>query len=350
MSAAVSVTAAQHRAALTSRLKVARAITIVSWVLYVIGSLLLATSVYFIIVNDHAVRESAAHAQAQTQQWPSPDRKKMFDEAVQYNNSLPSRFGGAIPADMRNDENQPLESLDSTYLSTGGTVMATISIPSISVTVPVYHTTLDDALDRGAGHVYGTALPVGQNGTLSAIAAHSGGVQGLLFSRLSELKNGGFIYVNVFGSTQAYQVVNIVTVKPEQAASVFEAQRKVASADTRSDIPAPNKAGSVRISLMTCTPIGVNTRRLIVTAQRVSTPHPAPPISQVRDVKLIALIAMIIVLILAVILAVIIHVVKRRRRAQAAQAAQHAQHAQRAQQPQHAQRAENVEKKEVHHA
>ena len=216
---------ARRKAHRTAEDRILLAVTVIAWLLYLLSSLLLSWSIYHILVNDHMVRQSAKDAVHETSGWPMVKRTEMFQAALEYNNRLEQRFGSSIPADMRNEDGQPLELLDSEYINMGGNTIATLNIPSISVTVPIYHTTLDTVLDKGAGHMYGTALPVGQEGTSSVIAAHSGGVQGLLFSRLVELRQGAYFYVNIYGTTHAYQVDATTTVLPDQVEQALQEEK-----------------------------------------------------------------------------------------------------------------------------
>lgn len=84
--------------------------------------------------------------------------------------------------------------------------MGTVSIPKISVKLPIYHGTLEQAFAKGAGHLYGTSLPVGGANTHAVITGHRGLVEAMMFTRLDEMKQGDFMYVEVMGETLGYQV------------------------------------------------------------------------------------------------------------------------------------------------
>ncbi|MCC2748848.1 sortase, partial [[Eubacterium] rectale] len=88
----------------------------------------------------------------------------------------------------------------------GQGVMGSIRIPKIDVNLPIYHGTSEDALAVGAGHLYGTSLPVGGKSTHSVITGHRGLPNSLLFTRLDEMKKGDSFYIEVMGKTLGYKV------------------------------------------------------------------------------------------------------------------------------------------------
>lgn len=159
-------------------------------------------------------------------------------------------------------------------------VMAVVEIPSIGVELPVRHGSSQDVLERGAGHLHGTSLPVGGEGTHAVITAHRGLRDKLMFTRLDELEAGDLVYVRVEGETLAYTVDRISVVDPDDVAGL----RAVAGED--------------RLTLMTCTPYGVNTQRLLVSGTRSMIPFEAPdpddapgdPVAVARDGALVALV------------------------------------------------------------
>ena len=135
-------------------------------------------------------------------------------------------------------------------LSVNG-VMGYIEIPKISVDLPIRHGTSSAVLGSGVGHLYGTSLPVGGKSTNSVLAAHRGVPSAVLFTRLDELKKGDYFYIHVLGKTLAYKVNATWTVDPD---------------DIRHYSITPGKD---YVTLLTCTPYGVNTQRLLVRGTRV---------------------------------------------------------------------------------
>lgn len=143
-------------------------------------------------------------------------------------------------------------SLDSTTNPTN--VISEITIPKISVDLPVRHGTNTFSLNDGVGHLYGTSLPIGGKGTNSVLAAHRGLPTAMLFTRLDELRKGDIFYIQTLGRKMAYRVDAIWTVNPT---------------DTSHFVINPNKD---QVTLLTCTPYGVNTERLLVRGTRTALP------------------------------------------------------------------------------
>ena len=135
-------------------------------------------------------------------------------------------------------------------LTVGG-VMAYVDIPKINVYLPVQHGTDADTLERAVGHVVGTSLPVGGESTHAVLSAHSGMASSKLFSDIDQLEKGDVFYIHVLGDTLAYEVDSINTVLPT---------------DTRL---LQIEDGKDYVTLVTCTPFGVNTHRLLVRGHRV---------------------------------------------------------------------------------
>ena len=134
---------------------------------------------------------------------------------------------------------------------TAGGVMAYVDIPKINVYLPVQHGTDADTLEKSVGHVVGTSLPVGGSSTHAVLSAHSGMASSKLFSDIDQLAEGDMFYVHVLGDTLAYEVDSIHTVLPTDT-SLLQIED-----------------GKDYVTLVTCTPFGVNTHRLLVRGHRV---------------------------------------------------------------------------------
>ena len=130
--------------------------------------------------------------------------------------------------------------------------MARIRVPSVAIDLPVYHGTSDEVLGRGAGHLYGTSLPVGGVGTHAVLTSHRGIATATLFDHLPDVEVGDTMYVDVYGETLAYRVDQIKTVLPNQ----IDDLKKVDGQDY--------------LTLMTCTPYAVNSHRLLVRGHRLA--------------------------------------------------------------------------------
>ena len=133
----------------------------------------------------------------------------------------------------------------------GNGIMGYVVIPSINVHLPIYHGTESDILERGIGHLLGSSLPVGGDTTHSILTAHSGMASQKMFSDLPQLEIGDIFYLEVLDETLAYQVDQIQTVLPYDTTYV--------GIETERDL----------CTLVTCTPFGVNTHRLLVRGTRI---------------------------------------------------------------------------------
>lgn len=130
-------------------------------------------------------------------------------------------------------------------------VMGRIRVPDVGIDLPIHHGTSDEAMRTGAGHLYGTALPVGDTGARPVLSTHTGLRSATLFDRLTDVKIGDTFYVDVYGETLAYKVTRIDVITPDQIEALA---------------PTPGKD---LVTLMTCTPYAVNSHRLLVTGERV---------------------------------------------------------------------------------
>ena len=130
-------------------------------------------------------------------------------------------------------------------------IMGYIEIPAINIDLPIYHGTTGAAMEKGAGHMEGTSLPVGGIGTHAVISAHSGMASAKLFTDLDKLKLGDMFFITVCNQKLAYEVDNIAVVEPTDIDLI--------RIDTQQDY----------VTLLTCTPYGVNTHRLLVRGHRV---------------------------------------------------------------------------------
>lgn len=170
-------------------------------------------------------------------------------------------------------------------LDSGGGVMGTIRIPKISVRLPIYHGTSESALASGAGHLYGSSLPVGGKSTHAVLTGHRGLVEAAMFTRLDEMRVGDYFYIEVMGRTLGYQVDRITVIEPNDTS-----QLKIVPDEDR-------------VTLMTCTPYGVNTHRLLVSAIRSAIPDEIPAENDaVKDARAIGAITGIATLVVGALL------------------------------------------------
>jgi sortase A len=158
------------------------------------------------------------------------------------------RPGQRIP---RSDQRSHDDGYDQQLRADDNGMMARIVIPSIDADLPIYHGTSDAVLARGVGHLEGTALPIGGAGTHAVLTGHRGLATAELFTRLNELHHGDRFTINVFGNTLTYRVTTTLVVDPSDTATLN---------------PVPGKD---LVTLVTCTPLGINSHRILVTGTRV---------------------------------------------------------------------------------
>lgn len=173
-----------------------------------------------------------------------------LEAARKYNQSL---FGSVILTDPFDPARQQEENLEyDQLLNLGGdSVMGVIEIPAIHVSLPVYHGTEEEVLLKGAGHMWNTSLPVGGIGTHAVITGHTGLSSAKLFTDLELLETGDVFLLHVLEDTLAYQVNQIKIVKPDETNDL--------RIDPEQDY----------VTLVTCTPYGINSHRLLVRGTRI---------------------------------------------------------------------------------
>lgn len=130
-------------------------------------------------------------------------------------------------------------------------IMGTIVIPAINIKLPIYHGTSEKILEKGIGHLEGSSLPLGGENTHTVLTGHTGLSNAKLFTDLSEMKEGEFFFLNILGEQLVYQINQIRIVLPADLEELYI------------------KKGKDYCTLVTCTPYGVNTHRLLVRGERV---------------------------------------------------------------------------------
>ena len=170
------------------------------------------------------------------------------EKAVEYNRMLQ---GGTENAFSREALAQAEESYNRLLNVRGDGIMGYIQIPKIGVELPILHGTSDATLDKGVGHLIGTSLPIGGYGTHCVLTGHSGLAGTRMFSDLDQLEVGDVFYIRVLDETHAFMIMDVNTVLPEDTSLLsLDPQRE-------------------SVTLVTCTPFGVNTHRLLVRGERI---------------------------------------------------------------------------------
>lgn len=176
-----------------------------------------------------------------------------LDRAHEYNDDLVGGgaslvANGRLPVAEEPDQAGEYESI---LRADQAGLMARLKIPSIDVDLPVSHGTSGEVLEHGVGHLEGTALPVGGESTRSVLTAHRGLATAELFTHLDRVELDDTFTIEVFGEVLTYRVIDTRIVEPT---------------DTESLIPVE---GQDLVTLVTCTPLGVNSHRILVTGERV---------------------------------------------------------------------------------
>lgn len=177
------------------------------------------------------------------------DYTKELEDARKYNEYL-AGFGSisdAVAAE-RSDESGRYEKL---LDISGSGIMGVLDIPKIKVSLPIYHTTRDSVLQVGIGHYEGSSLPVGGESTHAVLSGHRGLPSAKLLTDLDQIETGDRFYVTAFQEILAYEVQEITIVLPQDVEGISI------------------RSGEDLITLVTCTPYGINSHRLLVTGKRV---------------------------------------------------------------------------------
>ena len=189
----------------------------------------------------------------------NPPPAEQLAQARAYNDAL--NAGAVLEADTNIPTGSGViadEALDydSILRATSDGLMARLKIPSIDLDLPVYHGTADETLLMGIGHLEGTSLPVGGASTHAVLTGHRGLAQAEMFTHLDQVAAGDTFTVEIFGEVLTYQVVETKVVEPSETE------------------PLQVVEGRDLITLVTCTPLGINTHRILVTGERI-VPTPA---------------------------------------------------------------------------
>ena len=203
------------------------------------------------MINDARQGRVAADYRREMSSREPTEIEKAMASARDYNNRLRLSYSALRESIEGGTKGMPLSDRYWKELKTSGQdVMCTIRIPSIDVTLPVYHGTGDEILQIGAGHLKGTSLPVGGKSTHCCISAHRGLVDKTMFTDIDLLKKGDRIYIDVLDTTLEYRVIGKQTVLPDDVRAL------------------QLREGKDLLTLVTCTPYGINTHRLYVHAKR----------------------------------------------------------------------------------
>lgn len=194
--------------------------------------------------NSKTQSEAIVDYESMLSQYKPEDYTAIFAEADAYNQSLAQLDEPLVEHNRLPDYNS--------ILNIGGTgMMGYITIPKISQELPVYHGTSDGVLSVAVGHLQGTSLPVGGEGTHCVVSAHRGLPTAVLFTHLDRMEIGDIFYFTILDRTLTYEVDQIRIVEPDDASLLQIVD------------------GKDYCTLLTCTPYGINTQRLLVRGHQV---------------------------------------------------------------------------------
>lgn len=199
-------------------------------------------------VNQKYASEIQTAYQELIQQTDDSVLQEAKQRAIAYNLAITP---GAADAYSEESLLSAAEDYDDQLDIAGNGIMGYVEIPKIQVNLPIYHGTDAEVLDRGVGHVLGSSLPVGGENTHTILSGHSGMASQKMFTDLEQLTQGDVFYLNVLNETLAYQVTEINIVLPYET-------------DLLGIV-----SGEDLCTLVTCTPYGINTHRLLVRGSRI---------------------------------------------------------------------------------
>ena len=220
--------------------------TIILILIFLVGlSVMLYPSVSDAVNRKHQSRAVADYAE-KVEQLSDADYQTYFDAADAYNRQLNTTPNAFYKPELVSGYAQTLD-------ISGTGIMGYITIPKINVELPIYHGTDEGVLQVAAGHLEGSSLPVGGAGTHAVISAHRGLPSAKLFTNLDELEVGDRFTITVLNRVLTYEVDQISIVLPTEIDQLLPTE------------------GMDYVTLMTCTPYGINTHRLLVRGKRVET-------------------------------------------------------------------------------
>ncbi len=187
------------------------------------------------------------------------EKKDYIEQAKKFNEMITERAGYQTLSDKEISEYKKVLDI------TGTGIMAYIEIPEIDVSLPIYHTVSESVLQIAVGHIEWTSLPVGGKSTHCVLSGHRGLPSAKLFTNLDKVSVGDLFMINTVGETLTYEVFEILIVDPEDVSSL-----KIVE-------------GEDLCTLVTCTPYGVNSHRLLVMGRRTANVEEKPVIQVISE-------------------------------------------------------------------
>ena len=223
--------------------------TIIFVIIFLIGlSILLYPAVSEYVNERHSSRAIASYNNS-VEELPEADYSKELQDAQAYNQYL-AQFGNLSAAANAEEDREDSPYEDLLNIGENG-IMSVINIPGIAVELPVYHGTEEGALQVATGHYQGSSLPIGGESTHAVITGHRGLPSAKLFTDLDRLEVGDIFYLKTLGDILEYQIDQIVTVLPSEVDGLSIEE------------------GKDYVTLVTCTPYGINSHRLLIRGTRI---------------------------------------------------------------------------------
>ena len=226
-------------------------ITAIAVMVVIIGAGILVYPIISNMLFQNSQQDLIDYYSNQVGEIPAEEKSTMLNDCREYNAGLLNskvKLTDPFDADALDMEEHPYIDL---LNQNGDGAMGSIEIPAISCKLVVYHSTDQEILSKGIGHLQGTSLPVGGKGTHCVLSGHTGTADKELFTNLDQLKNGEVFYLHIWGETLAYKVDNIQVVLPNETEALY--------IDREKDL----------VTLITCTPYGINSHRLLVRGTRI---------------------------------------------------------------------------------
>ena len=270
-------------------------LTVLSIFMFVIGILIFFYPTISNYIANRNFEKIIGDYEASYAEIPKEDLTEEYNRAVKYNNALVGDpvydpfvpgTGYVLPDNYEEVLNVHKDG-----------IMGYIEIPKIAVKIPIYHGSSEETLEKGVGHLEMSALPIGGIGNNPILTGHRGLPSAELFTRLDELKIKDKIYIHVLNDVLAYEVDNIITILPDKLAELAAFKDR--------DM----------ITLITCTPYGINTHRLVVQGHRieyVEAEKEKIKVSMIRKLSESFLIRIFGTILGIIILIVILFLIKRR--------------------------------------
>ena len=216
--------------------------TVLAILIFLLGLGILFYPVASDLWNQHRQNQLISHYTQSTTTLAPEDHSALWEAAQEYNKNLSPTFRDAFTGRQLPAGDPYWGLLD----PDGNGIMGYIEIPRISVRLPIYHGTTEEVLQHGIGHLGGTSLPVGGEGTHAVFSGHRGLPSALLFSDLDQMQLGDHFSLRILGEQLLYEVDQILVVEPDEVKDLYPVE------------------GEDLVTLVTCTPYGVNTHRLLV--------------------------------------------------------------------------------------